>query len=355
MIEAFITTEEPSIAAAPAAQPLAGSFASLAAPLMSVAVHAVLALGAAHVTFHHAETTSARVDFRAGASREVRVQLRLVMAEPVVPVSSADRFQPPTMPEAPARPSQARPASAPTQPPDQPFEGVPSASRQPIDGASPGQAPPAAQSLPGEPGEIDRLLPELIPASLSGRSATAPASATTDAAPVDTNPRSVHSFAAAAAPSRADSTPDHLAGVPSFANPPAPVIDLSMPEPREVARTAPPPAPVAAISRAAADTAPAPAGVSTGIDIDRLVEPRYPEDSVRAREEGTVVLAIEVLPDGTVGRVRVLESPGFELLEKAAIDAVRRSRFKPAMRAGVAVRDVLRKPFVFRVTDRFGR
>ena len=93
------------------------------------------------------------------------------------------------------------------------------------------------------------------------------------------------------------------------------------------------------------------AGVANGTGAD-LVKPRYPSMSVREGEQGAVELEIEVFADGQVGFIRVLRSPGFERLEKAAIDAVRRSRFTPGEREGEPVRTVVRKTILFQLNDR---
>ena len=66
---------------------------------------------------------------------------------------------------------------------------------------------------------------------------------------------------------------------------------------------------------------------------------RYYTDELRMqRIEGVVALEVEVRADGSVGRVRVVEDPGFGL-GPAAIRAIRALRFRPAIDAqGRAVR-----------------
>jgi protein TonB len=58
--------------------------------------------------------------------------------------------------------------------------------------------------------------------------------------------------------------------------------------------------------------------------------PRYPDEARRRGIEGTVVLRIEVLENGTVGDISALTSSGSELLDSAAIEAVKQSAFEPA-------------------------
>ncbi|SDM15423.1 outer membrane transport energization protein TonB [Dendrosporobacter quercicolus] len=60
------------------------------------------------------------------------------------------------------------------------------------------------------------------------------------------------------------------------------------------------------------------------------VEPAYPNEARNAGQAGTVVLRIQVLTNGRTGSISVAASSGYELLDRAAIDAVKRWRFIPA-------------------------
>jgi TonB family protein len=66
------------------------------------------------------------------------------------------------------------------------------------------------------------------------------------------------------------------------------------------------------------------------------VKPRYTEEAMRARIEGSLTLEAVVLPTGMVGIVRVIKSldPG---LDEQAIKALRQWRFAPGTRSGKAV------------------
>ena len=68
----------------------------------------------------------------------------------------------------------------------------------------------------------------------------------------------------------------------------------------------------------------------------REIRANYTEDARRRGVEGDVVLEIVVRRDGSVGNMRVLQSLGSGL-EQKAIDAVRQWRFTPATRYGAAV------------------
>ena len=78
--------------------------------------------------------------------------------------------------------------------------------------------------------------------------------------------------------------------------------------------------------------------------------PRYPQDSRRKHEQGTVVLAVLLGVDGRVAEISVSRSSGFERLDRAALAAVQRWRWSPVRRAGVPVmvRGLVEIPFVLK-------
>jgi periplasmic protein TonB len=68
------------------------------------------------------------------------------------------------------------------------------------------------------------------------------------------------------------------------------------------------------------------------------VKPQYTADAMRAKVQGTVLLACVVRPDGTVGDVEVIRSldPTFGL-DHQAIIAAKHWRFAPGTRMGEPV------------------
>ncbi len=96
-----------------------------------------------------------------------------------------------------------------------------------------------------------------------------------------------------------------------------------------------------AATTAAQPPQPAPAPVTeTASSQPRLVSspaPEYPAAALRAGLSGEVVLRIDVGADGRPDRIEVASSSRHRALDQAAIRAVRRWRFEPAMRDGVAV------------------
>lgn len=82
-------------------------------------------------------------------------------------------------------------------------------------------------------------------------------------------------------------------------------------------------------------------------DAKRCPLPRYPDACRRKKEEGTVVLDVQVRVDGTVSSVKLFKSSSFAALDEAAKSAVSGWKFLPATRNGVAIAGSARLPFQF--------
>ena len=65
--------------------------------------------------------------------------------------------------------------------------------------------------------------------------------------------------------------------------------------------------------------------------------PDYPQLARLRGYQGVVVLLVEVLADGRAGRVEVRRSAGHDILDRAALEAVRTWKFEPGRREGRAV------------------
>lgn len=77
--------------------------------------------------------------------------------------------------------------------------------------------------------------------------------------------------------------------------------------------------------------------------------PAYPPLARRAKEQGRVVLRVLVSTAGTAQDVEVRTSSGFERLDRAAIDAVRRWRFVPARRGAETIAAWALVPVLFQL------
>ena len=81
------------------------------------------------------------------------------------------------------------------------------------------------------------------------------------------------------------------------------------------------------------------------------IDPEYPEFARRAKQQGTVVLEVEVLKDGSIRNIHVKRSvssiPGG--LDDAAIAAVRKVRFQPGRSSGQPVDCLVIIPIEFKL------
>ncbi|HVR81037.1 MAG TPA: energy transducer TonB [Luteimonas sp.] len=75
--------------------------------------------------------------------------------------------------------------------------------------------------------------------------------------------------------------------------------------------------------------------------------PRYPPDALRRGESGTVLVRVHVGPDGIPVAVDLVRSSRSRALDRAATEAVRGWRFRPAQRDGQAVNGVVQVPISF--------
>lgn len=86
------------------------------------------------------------------------------------------------------------------------------------------------------------------------------------------------------------------------------------------------------------------AACSVGVDTEPrsnprmpLAQPEYPADSRRLSQQGTVVVRLYVLANGSVGKVRLETSSGFAKLDQSAMSASRGWRLEPATSNGLPV------------------
>ena len=97
---------------------------------------------------------------------------------------------------------------------------------------------------------------------------------------------------------------------------------------------------------AGAAARPAGAGVQRRVP-GRQASANYPMASRRMREEGRVVVLVEINNQGLVVSARVDSSSGSPRLDEAALAAIRKARFKPYTRNGVAYAAKAKIPFDF--------
>jgi TonB family protein len=78
-------------------------------------------------------------------------------------------------------------------------------------------------------------------------------------------------------------------------------------------------------------------------------KPVYPLEALQKGHEGRVILTVEILPNGRVGEVQVDKSSGYETLDHAAIETVKKWNFIPAKKGGVAILCWVSIPFRFQL------
>lgn len=77
--------------------------------------------------------------------------------------------------------------------------------------------------------------------------------------------------------------------------------------------------------------------------------PEYPLAARRMGLEGRVLLRVEVLENGTCNRLIITESSGHDMLDQAALKAVKNWRFLPAKKGGEAIVAWVEIPIVYRL------
>lgn len=91
----------------------------------------------------------------------------------------------------------------------------------------------------------------------------------------------------------------------------------------------------------------------SGFDTDVIpvvrTAPSYPRNAKQARIEGYVTLAVTIRPDGTVSGVSVLESEPPRLFDKAAMDAMKRWKFRPKIVDGTPQSQRARQTIEFKL------
>lgn len=83
----------------------------------------------------------------------------------------------------------------------------------------------------------------------------------------------------------------------------------------------------------------------------RTLDIEYPQDAVLKKIEGKVEIGYLVSPKGTVSDVKVLDANPTGVFEKAAVRAVGRLRYKPAMSGGKAVAVSTKVLVIFRLAQ----
>jgi protein TonB len=131
---------------------------------------------------------------------------------------------------------------------------------------------------------------------------------------------------------------------PVIATPPAPTPDptpsfvVPAPEPPPPVAAAPEPPPAPPAPPAPPPPPPEPKVIpATAVRYVAPPAPVYPAQSQRMKEQGRVLLRVEIGADGRARQVLVSRSSGHARLDESAASAVRQARFAPYTENGVAL------------------
>ncbi len=199
------------------------------------------------------------------------------------------------------------------------------------------------------PAQLEELRVDLValapesPASVAALAPTAPNQSVEQAAEPVPSLHDVPRLLAPAAPS-ASAFPETVAfSAPELAEPPlwltesVGTVPLSHPLP--IVASAP--------ARLLRDTTAEGGSVRSKVRFGNNPRPEYPRAAREAGWEGTAVLQVLVLPDGTVGSVKLHKPSGYAVLDEAALTSVKTWRFIPAMDGNFPIKSVVRLPIRF--------
>lgn len=81
-------------------------------------------------------------------------------------------------------------------------------------------------------------------------------------------------------------------------------------------------------------------------------KPRYPTEAIKRRQEGRVILNLEILENGAIGQAVLVKSSGMEILDQSALEAVSAWQYTAAIKDGQLVRQWVRVVIGFELKNR---
>lgn len=79
------------------------------------------------------------------------------------------------------------------------------------------------------------------------------------------------------------------------------------------------------------------------------IDPQYPAAAFRAGEEGVVMIRADIDANGNATNVDVAKRSSSRDLDRAAVEAVQKAHFEPAMKGGKAVASTVQVPIDFKL------
>jgi len=90
-------------------------------------------------------------------------------------------------------------------------------------------------------------------------------------------------------------------------------------------------------------------GPTTEAVLTKAPAPSYPSAAVRSHQQGWVILSFKVDADGRTSDIKVVDSQPHRVFDRAAMEAVGRYQFTPAMKNGVAVASTRQQRIEFKL------
>lgn len=84
----------------------------------------------------------------------------------------------------------------------------------------------------------------------------------------------------------------------------------------------------------------------------KIVKPKYPKLAQEKKFEGEAVIKVIIGLDGQVEYTEVLKSSGYGILDTAALEAAKESKFDPVIEKGRKVRALTTIPFKFKISEK---
>jgi periplasmic protein TonB len=107
----------------------------------------------------------------------------------------------------------------------------------------------------------------------------------------------------------------------------------------------------AAASQGASDNTSAGGGETRDAIPVSSIRVRYPATALRSNQEGWVDVQYTVNADGSVSGVQVVNAEPRHVFDNAAVDAIRRAKFSPALRNGTATASQQQKRIEFKLSN----
>lgn len=90
-------------------------------------------------------------------------------------------------------------------------------------------------------------------------------------------------------------------------------------------------------------------GTTTPAVLIHAAAPHYPSSALRSRQEGWVIVSFTINTEGRPRDIKIVDSKPRRVFDRAAMEAVSRYRFTPAMKGGVAISTTREQRLVFKL------